>query len=183
MPDDLVLDPRQGFIPGLDENEFRDVSKATHFMDQLIEDFGVTIYLVTHTGKDHSRGTRGHSSLNGWRDTLFALDRKNGLVTVTVQPRWAAPVEPYNLEFRDGTVWSTEKSGFTRQANDIRKFLENSHGHSTKERIGAHLNKNGDALRKALKRAVEANAIAIDGNQVRLPEADELNAVDALLKV
>jgi hypothetical protein len=179
-PNDLVLDPWQGFMPGFDENEFRDVSLATHFMDELIEEFGVTIYLVTHTGKDHSRGTRGHSSLAGWRDSLFKLDRKNGLVTVKIEPRWAAPVEPFNLEFRDGTVWSTEKSGFTRQAEDIRKFLERKHGHSTKEQLGEHLKMNGDALRKALKRAEAANAIVIDGDHVRLPEAEEPNAVDVL---
>ena len=61
-PDDLVLDPLQAFISGFDENEFQHVSLATKCMDNLIEKFGVTIYLVTHTGKDHRRGTRGHSS-------------------------------------------------------------------------------------------------------------------------
>ena len=179
-PDDLVLDPWQGFIHGFDENEFKDVSKATHFMDTLIEEFGVTIYLVTHTGKDPSRGTRGHSSLAGWRDTLFTLERKKELVTVKIEPRSAAPLEPFNLEFKDGTVWSTERSGFTRQTDDIRKFLESNHGHATKEQIGAHLKKNDDAVRKALKRAEEANAIVIDDDEVRLPDADEPNAVEIL---
>ncbi len=181
-PDDLVLDPWQGFIPGFDENEFRDVSRATHFMDMLIAEFGVTIYLVTHTGKDHSRGTRGHSSLAGWRDTIFNLERKKELVTVKIEPRWAAPVEPFNLEFRNGTVWPTDKSGFTRQAEEIRKFLRLQNGFSTRKQIAAHLGADSDAVRKALKRAQEANAIVIDGNQVRLPEADKPNAVELLFQ-
>ncbi len=182
QPDDLVLDPLQGFIFGFDENEFRDVSRATHFMDDLIEEFGVTIYLVTHTGKDHSRGTRGHSSLAGWRDTLFKLDRKkNNVVEVKIDPRWASPLE-FNIEFKDGTMWPTERSAFTPQETKIRKFLETQDGRATKDKIGEHLGLEGDTLRKAFERAGDDDAIVIDGDLVSLPGMPELNAVDLLTK-
>ena len=181
-PEDLVLDPWQGFIPGLDENEFKDVSKATHFLDELIEELKVTIYLVTHTGKDQSRGTRGHSSLAGWRDTLFKLERKKQLLTVTVEPRWAAPIEPFTLEFRDQTLWPTEKTEFAPQVEKIRTFLRSQEGEASKADLGTVLGLSGDSLRKALKRAEAANAIVIAGENIRLPEThqkivDEMSAL------
>jgi hypothetical protein len=174
-PEDLVIDPWQAFIPGFDENEFRDVSRATHFMDQLIEEFGVTIYLVTHMGKDHSRGTRGHSSLAGWRNTLFTLERKKDkeIVEVKIEPRWAAPVKPFNLKFKEGTVWPTEESGFTGQANKIRAFVLGQGGKSTRQALQEHLELGDDTLRKALSRAEEQKAIVVVGDEVRLPEDHE----------
>jgi len=172
-PEDLVIDPWQAFITGFDENEFKDVSRATHFLDELIEECKVTVYLVTHLGKDHSRGTRGHSSLGGWRDTLIKLERKKELVEVKVDPRWAAPVEPFKLKFENGTLRTTDESGFKPQADEIRKFLQSQGGESTVGAVGAHLDLTSDSLRKALKRAEEAKAIVVAGDAVRLPEFHE----------
>lgn len=183
-PDDLVLDPWQALIPGLDENEFQHVSLATHFLDVLIERCQVTLYLVTHLGKDHTRGTRGHSSLAGWRDTLIRVERttKKHLVRVTVEPRWAAPVEPFNLKFEAGTVWPSDDGEFPPQAESIRTFLRSQSGEADKAAVGKNLNLEGDALRKALKRAEEARAIVIAGEKVRLPEAHSqvVNEIETL---
>lgn len=167
-PEDVVLDPWQSFITGFDENEYKDVSKATRFLDEMIERFGVTVYIPTHMGKDHSRGTRGHSSLGGWRDTRFKLDKKKELVTVNIEPRWAAPVEPFALEFRDGTVWSSARNQFGKQIDDIRRFVQARDGVCTRKEIAVFMRRNGDALRKALRRAEDANAIVVDGECVRL---------------
>jgi hypothetical protein len=181
QPDDLVLDPWQGFIPGFDENEFKDISRATHFMDQLIEELKVTIYLVTHTGKDHSRGTRGHSSLAGWRDTLIRLDRKKNIIEIKVDPRWAAPFE-FNVEFKDGTLWATDKDQFSPQTSKVYKFLKESQGRATRQEIGAYLQLDKTALRMALSRASTEGAIVLDGGLVYLPGEWEPNIIDLLLK-
>lgn len=74
QPELLVLDPWQSFISGYDENSFKDMSTATHFLDTLIEDTGVTLIIPIHLGKDRSRGARGHSTLAGWRDTRIVLE-------------------------------------------------------------------------------------------------------------
>lgn len=173
-PEVLVLDPWQSFIPGCDENEFKDVSKATHFLDQLIEDHKITLFLVTHTGKDRNRGTRGHSSLAGWRDTLIRLDRKGkNLVEVKIEPRWAAPVPPFNLKFEKGTVWPTEDDSLTKQAAQIRDLVKERGGRCKKEDIGNALNLGADALRKALARAKDQGALALAGEEVLLPDHAE----------
>jgi len=186
-PEILVLDAWQSFIYGVDENSFSEVSNVTHFLDELIDEFGVTLFLVTHMGKDHSRGTRGHSSLAGWRDTLFRLERgkKSSLVvTVTVDPRWAAPVEPFNLLFENGTVWPTDKSGFTGDQEKMRACVERSGGVATKadvaNALGKDMNKENDkvALNKALKRAERAGAIRIDGDEIHLPSQDTGDGID-----
>jgi hypothetical protein len=148
-------------------------------MDQLIEKLRVTIYLATHTGKNRTLGTRGHSSLAGWRDTLFRLDRKKNVVEVKIDPRWGAPFE-FNLEFKDGTLWPTEKSFFAPTAARIRSFLQNQNGRATKTEIAEHLNLKGDALRKALERAERDKAITVIGDLVSLPELVKPDVMDQL---
>jgi hypothetical protein len=108
-PDDLVLDPWQAFIVGCDENEFKEVSRACSFVDHLIEDYNLTAHIATHTGKDKRRGTRGHSVLAGWRDTLTKLERAKGQgrVTVKIDPRWAAPLPPVRLGIQPGDSYRT----------------------------------------------------------------------------
>jgi hypothetical protein len=167
-PDVLVLDPWQSFISGYDENSFKDMSTATRFLDTLIEEFGVTILIPIHQGKDHSRGARGHSSLAGWRDTRIKLEpiQNNLAVRVKVEPRWATPPDPFVLKFRDGTVWEEGTPAWTGQAGRIRTFVESKGGRVSKEEVGKELKLASDALRKAIDRAQQSNAIEIDGNDV-----------------
>jgi hypothetical protein len=168
-PDDLVLDPWQSFIIGSDENEFRDMSQATRFIDNLIADYSLSVHICTHTGKDPTRGTRGHSVIAGWRDTLIKLERKGSeLVTVTIEPRWAARVEPFNLKFTYGTLLDTDAELFTKQARDIRRVITTNGGRASKEQVGTALSLDGDALRKALSRAAMRRAIVVNGDDVTL---------------
>jgi len=123
---------------------------------------------------------RADNIIEGWRDTLIKLERQKGFVVVKVEPRWAAAVEPFNLEFRDGTVWPTEKSSLSPQAESIRSFLRSQGGQSTKAAVGGHLGIRRNALQKALKRAEEADAIVIDGDEVKLPETEKGSSLDVL---
>lgn len=172
-PDDLVLDPWQSLIIGFDENEYKDVSRACRFVDRLIEDYQLTTDIVTHTGKDRSRGTRGHSYLAGWRDTLIKLERRPagaGTVLVNVEPRWAAPPEPFTLMFDQGTLIEAgfNVSPFTKQAQAIRDLVNANGGQSTREAVGQALGLSGDALRQALKRASDSGAIKLIDEDVTL---------------
>jgi len=114
-PQVLVIDPWQSFIAGADENSFKEVSGATRFMDNLIADFGLTILLAIHYGKNVKRGPRGHSVLAGWRDTRFTLKRTGNALTVDVEPRWAKPPDPLKLVFRGGTLWEGNSPAWTKQ--------------------------------------------------------------------
>jgi hypothetical protein len=157
-PQVLVLDPWQSFISGCDENLFKDVSRATEFLDQLITgNNGLTVFMPTHTGKDHSRGVRGHSSLSGWRDTLIRLTKKDTTsINVVVSPRWSAPVS-LKLKFANGTM--SEGKMFTPQTTKIRAFVEEKKRPVKKEEIEAFLGGAKDATRKAISRAVDEKAI------------------------
>jgi hypothetical protein len=169
-PDVLVLDPWQEFITGYDENSFKDVSLATSFFDEVIEDYKLTVFLVTHTGKDRGKGTRGHSLIAGWRDNLVKLDRngKGNTVKVEVQPRSIAPMESFNLKFDKWALLPA--SGLTPQVQKIADFLRENNGHATKAKLGMHLGfgTKSDALRKALSRAAEAGAVQTNGETVTL---------------
>jgi len=165
----LAIDPWQSFIPGADENVFKDVSIATACMDRLIAECRVTIFLAIHEGKDSSRGARGHSSLAGWRDTLFALKRKGTTLKVGVEPRWASPPEDLKLTFKDGTLWEGDGPGWTKQAEAIRNLLIANGGKLSRDQIAFGLGLDRDSVRMPLKRAQDRGAIRVDGDVVTLP--------------
>jgi AAA domain len=168
-PQLVAIDPWQSFIPGADENVFKDVSIATAYLDELISECRVTIFLAIHEGKDSSRGARGHSSLAGWRDTLFTLRRKGTTLTVGVEPRWASPPADLNLTFRGGTLWEGDGPRWTKQDEKIRALLMANNCQLTRDQVGFGLELEDSALRMALKRAHEHQAIELDGESVRLP--------------
>jgi RecA-family ATPase len=176
QPDSVVFDPWQAFIPGEDENQFKDVSEALHFIDGLIDKFKITVFLVTHVGKDHKRGTRGSSCIAGWRDTLIKLERakKSGTLKVTVDPRWAAPLEPFHLKFDKGTLWPMEH--FTGHTERIRHYVEQQGGSVNKQAIQDALQFSSvEAFRKALERAEKAGAIVRNGELVTLTGLEKPN--------
>jgi AAA domain/Bifunctional DNA primase/polymerase, N-terminal len=123
-PEVLILDPWQELITGFNENSDLDTGMARKFMDTLIEDYGLTIFLVQHSGRDTSKGGRGHTGLKGWRDTQFTLTRVNqsDVVKVHVDPRWDTPLS-FQLTFKDGTLHPTSIL-FTKQQQDLREFLK-----------------------------------------------------------
>lgn len=170
-PDVLVIDPWQSFIAGADENTFKDVSPATAFLDWLIATSQVTVFLAIHEGKDHNRGARGHSTLAGWRDTLFRLKRDKSGLTVNVEPRWAKPPDPLKLTFCDGTLWEGDAPEWSKQAEGIRELLRANEGKLSREQValGLGLKPSDSAFRMALKRAQESRAIHVDGDDITLP--------------
>jgi hypothetical protein len=169
-PDDLALDPWQSFIMGHEENSYKDMSEATKFCSELIEDYGVTLWIPIHLGKDRSKGARGHSVIAGWRDTRIQLKREKGLLSVGVEPRWATPTEAFKLRFRNGTLWPHVDARFSGQAAQIREFLKSCGGRTSISALSEHLKfASADALRKALSRAQDSGAIVRGDDWVALP--------------
>lgn len=164
-PDVLVIDPWQSFIAGYDENSFKDMSQALEFLDKLIvEQEGMTLFIVEHLGKDPTKGMRGHSSMAGWRDTLVRLKRKQGAdgkIEVNVRPRWAAPLT-FGVKFQDGTM--VEGEAFSPQTGKIRDFVQERSQQTHKPfvpfgEIQNFLGSEKDTARKAVKRAEDERAI------------------------
>lgn len=168
-PEVLVLDPWQSFIAGADENSFKDVSVAMNFLDRLIAEYGLTVFIAVHEGKNTRKGARGHSSFGGWRDTKFTLSRdgkgKGKGLTVKVEPRWGKPVN-LDLTFQGGTLWEGNPPGWTGQAEQIRKLVESNGGTLTRQQLALGLEIKPESVRMALSRAEEKGAITVDGDVI-----------------
>jgi phage/plasmid primase-like uncharacterized protein len=80
----LVLDTLNRAAPGLDENDSRDMGEVIAATKELQAELGGLVLLVHHTGKDGSKGLRGHSSLHAALDCAIEVrrdgDRREWLV-------------------------------------------------------------------------------------------------------
>jgi AAA domain len=183
QPEILALDPWQSFIAGSDENSFKDVSEAAKFMDRLIAEYGLSIFLVIHVGKNPKRGARGHSFLSGWRDTKIDLKRDGNKVTVKVEPRWAKPPEQLTLMFGGGTLLELGPAVWTDQAKAIRSCVRSNGGTISRQELADQMFLFASSLRMALKRAQDSGAIVIDGDTVMLPSPVSVTLPPSLERV
>jgi len=71
----VVIDTLNRVLPGADENAASDMSAAVAGMAQIAEKLGCLVTIVHHSGKDASKGARGHSSLRAAMDTELSVDR------------------------------------------------------------------------------------------------------------
>ena len=82
----IIIDTMARAMAGGDENSSETMGKFIAAADALRMATGAHILLVHHTGKDASKGARGHSSLGGALDTMVSvtLDPDTGLRTLEV---------------------------------------------------------------------------------------------------
>jgi hypothetical protein len=78
----LVIDTLNRAASGADENTSRDMGEVIDAAKVLQAQFGGLVLLVHHSGKDQSRGLRGHSSLNA------ALDASIEVVKLDNRREW-----------------------------------------------------------------------------------------------
>ena len=71
----VFVDTFARVTPGADENSGQDMSKVLSHCQSIYEHTGAMVVLVHHSGKDASKGTRGHSSLNGAADCVIEITR------------------------------------------------------------------------------------------------------------
>lgn len=69
----LVIDTLNRAASGADENTSRDMGEIIDAAKTLQDQFGGLVLLVHHSGKDQSRGLRGHSSLNAALDASIEV--------------------------------------------------------------------------------------------------------------
>lgn len=69
----VVVDTLARATPGADENSSADMGAALAAMERIGEALGVLVVMIHHTGKDASKGARGHSSLFAALDTAIEL--------------------------------------------------------------------------------------------------------------
>ncbi len=63
-----------------DENSAPDMASFIRNIDAIRDQTGAHVMAIHHTGKDTSRGARGHSSLRGAVDTEITLTKEEGVI-------------------------------------------------------------------------------------------------------
>jgi len=71
----VIIDTLNRAAPGLDENSSQDMGRILAGMKRLQEITGGLVIVVHHTGKDASKGLRGHSSLHAALDGAIEVER------------------------------------------------------------------------------------------------------------
>jgi hypothetical protein len=72
----IVIDTLSRLMAGFDENQSKDVTAATNFMEDLSRFYECFVLFVHHTGKDESKGARGSTALFANVDTVISTSRK-----------------------------------------------------------------------------------------------------------
>jgi hypothetical protein len=73
----LCLDTLNRAAPGMDENDSKSMGEAIGAAKAIQAELGGLVLLVHHTGKDATRGLRGHSSLHAALDAAIEVTRNN----------------------------------------------------------------------------------------------------------
>ncbi len=83
----IVLDTLSKIMAGLNENDAGDAGRLIRFCDSLVEEFGCSVLVIHHTGKDTARGSRGSSAFHAGFDTVIDVSakRENKAVSVVVK--------------------------------------------------------------------------------------------------
>ena len=71
----IMLDTLNAAIPGADENASADMGRAIAATKRIREECGGLVILIHHSGKDATKGLRGHSSLHAALDTVIEVTR------------------------------------------------------------------------------------------------------------
>lgn len=71
----IVLDTFAQVTPGSDENSGEDMGRALAYCRKISQSTNAMILLIHHSGKDTSKGARGHSSLRGACDVMLEVTR------------------------------------------------------------------------------------------------------------
>ena len=69
----VVIDTFSRSTGGGNENSPEDMTTAIESADRLRDELGVTVAFVHHSGKDPTKGSRGHSSLYAAADTVISV--------------------------------------------------------------------------------------------------------------
>jgi len=71
----IILDTLNAAMVGLDENSSSDMGRAVAALKRLRDETGCTVLVIHHSGKDSSKGLRGHSLLHAALDSVIEVTR------------------------------------------------------------------------------------------------------------
>ena len=85
--DVVVFDTLSQCMPGGDENSSATMTQVVSFANQLVREFGALVIYVTHSGKDLTRGVRGHTALPAAADVIINTSKSGDLFIADLEKR------------------------------------------------------------------------------------------------
>ena len=130
-PDVVIIDPLIKFH-SQDENSSAGMSIVFRCFRELIEDFGISIIVVHHTGKNIYLGGRGSSFMTGEYDSCITIAKPNTGSThkLKFDMRHVETPESRNIQFNTESLWFEEDS-----SNDLVAEYLAENGSKTKTEV------------------------------------------------
>ena len=102
----VIVDTLSRHFGGRDENQAGEMAKFVECLDHIRQEFGMTVLLVHHTGKDATRRARGSSVLRAALDNEILVKREcKGLVKLTNEKmKDAEPFQPMAFQLFSVTL-------------------------------------------------------------------------------
>jgi hypothetical protein len=105
----IVIDTLNRVLGGGDENSAVDMARLIRHLDLIRTQTEATVALIHHTGKDATRGARGHSSLRAALDTELLVEGATNPRTVSsTKQRDYAPVDSFSVNLVPITLGSNQ---------------------------------------------------------------------------
>jgi hypothetical protein len=151
----VIIDTLARTFGGGDENSNVDMGEFIMQCDRIKSAFdGATVMIIHHSGKDTTRGARGHSSLYGAVDTELELKRTQGSDTVTIRnskQKDAEETDGIQMTARTVTLppgdglWLEEETSIVLDYDEAREAV------TREKKLGG----NQKAVMQQLQRAIE----------------------------
>jgi putative DNA primase/helicase len=156
----VVLDTLNRAAPGADENDSKSMGLIIAAAKELQTLIGGLVILVHHTGKDASKGLRGHSSLHGALDAAIEVrrdgDRREWLIAKAKDGEDGQSY-PFKLEVVE---IGTDEDGDTVTSCTIKELDANDVSGKKKPSLSGNQKTAREVLGKPLK---ESTAFGMDG--------------------
>ena len=147
----LVIDTLARSMTGGSENDGADMGQLIQTADYIREAFDATVMFIHHTGKDSSRGARGHSSLRAAADTEIAVAGTRTVRTATVTKQRDLPTgERTQFELEPIKI-GVDEDGEDIVSCVVKHATDDGATHSRPRLNGRH-----ELALRALKQAVSA---------------------------
>ncbi|HWB47533.1 MAG TPA: AAA family ATPase [Stellaceae bacterium] len=112
----IIIDTLNRAMPGMNENASEDMGVAIERMERLREEAGgATVTCVHHSGKDASRGSRGHGSMHNALDQEWAITRDDDIRTINLGSKQRDAADDSAATFKLDVV----KLGFDADGDEV----------------------------------------------------------------
>jgi RecA-family ATPase len=103
-PEVVIVDPLVKFHYK-DENSSSEMARILNRLRELIEDFGISIILIHHMGKNEEGTARGSSAILGEYDAYIQIARGDLTQKIKFDLRHTEPREDLQIRFNPDTYW------------------------------------------------------------------------------